>query len=114
MKKKISKFIKPNNMDSETVITILGDEEEIQSYAEANFGRKLSDIELHRFSYEALYREDDDVYPAVLELMNALVSSALKEKEVDWSSVDNMLLDQLDSKEKEECLKQHSKLIKGI
>jgi len=86
---------------------VLG-EECLQSFTKDNFGRKLSDIELHRFSNEMW--DNDEAFQALYDLMNAVVKIVTNEKDSDWSETDKLFLDRLSLEGKTECLEEHSEL----
>ena len=60
-------------------------EEEIQTFAEGNFGRKLTEIELNRIT-QAWY-EDDSVMWEKMDLLSSVIEMAT-DKESDWSVID--------------------------
>ncbi len=60
-------------------------EDEIQSFAEGNFGRKLTEIELNRIK-EAWF-EDDSVMWERMDLLSSVIEMATDE-ESDWSAID--------------------------
>ena len=99
-----------SDINPDMIITLLGGEEAIQSYAKNNFGRELSDIELHRFSYEALYREDDNVFTAMINLMHNLIEGVVKTEDSGWNLVDESFLEKLNPKEKEKHLRERSEI----
>jgi len=63
-------------------------EDEIQSFAEGNFGRKLTDVELNRIT-EAWF-EDDKVMDARMELLSSVIEM-VTDKKSDWSAIDKHL-----------------------
>ena len=101
------RFIKTDNLGAEAIVLAL-DEEYLQSFAKANFGRKLSDIELHRFSNEVW--DNDDAFQALSDLMSAVIEVITNEKENDWSKTDKLFLERLNPEDKTGCLKEHSEL----
>ncbi len=67
------------------IFSIEFDEEEIQSFAEANFDRELTEIELNRMEY---WWEDDDASWAQTELLASVIKMVM-DTELDWSEVDD-------------------------
>lgn len=68
-------FIKKNRLGPEAIVLAV-DEEKVQSFAEANFGRKLSDLELSKFSDEAW--ENDEALGGLADLMRAVIKKITK------------------------------------
>lgn len=104
---RVFRFIRKEALGPEAVVLAL-DEEYLQSFAEANFGRRLSDIELHRFSQQVW--DNDIAVSALYDLMGATVEDITKEKNINWSTTDGVFLKRLDPENKKECLKEHSEL----
>jgi len=98
------RFINVNRLGLEAIVCTIN-EEYVQSFAEANFGRRLSDIELHRFSNEVY--ENDEASHALADLMSACIKSVTNEKDMSWSDTDKLFLDTLDQGEKEDCFEEH-------
>lgn len=81
-----NQIIKPKKIIADPIINLEIDEEELQSFAEANFGRELSDLELHRI--KEYWYECEDAFFARLDFMGACIKDALNTKDTDWSGVD--------------------------
>jgi len=107
MNERIFRFIKREDLGPEAIVLIL-DEEYLQSFTEANFGRRLSDIELHRFSNEVW--GDHNAFHALGDLMRSVIEVITGGKNSDWSKTDELFLGRLNPEEKTECLKEHSEL----
>lgn len=107
MNKRTFRFIKADKLGPEAILLALG-EEYLQSFTKANFGRELSDIELYRFSNEVW--DNDDAFQALSDLMRAVIEVITDEKDSNWSKTDKLFLKRLSSKDKTECLKEHSEL----
>lgn len=110
MEKRTFRFIQADKLGPEAVVLAL-DEEYLQSFAKDNFERRLSDIELHRFSNEIW--DNDGVFQALCDLMSAVIEVIIDEKDNDWSETDKLFLDRLSPEDKTGCLKEHSKLKSG-
>ncbi len=61
-------------------------EDEIQSFSEANYGRELTEIEIHRMR-DYLW-DDDDVSWARIELMAKAIEAVMDNEGNQWKSVD--------------------------
>lgn len=72
------------------IFTIEFSEEEIQSFAETNFGRELTDIELNRIK-EAWW-DSEKVSFIRLDVLHAVIQEAMDTKNSDWSGIDNDFL----------------------
>ena len=73
-------------MNQEKIIfTVEFGEEEIQTFAEGNFGRKLTEIELNRITQ--VWYEDDSVMCEKMDLLSSVIEMAIDE-ESDWSVID--------------------------
>jgi len=107
MNKRTFRFIKADKLGPEAIVLAL-EEEYLQSFAEANFGRRLSDIELHRFSNEVW--DNKDASQALNDLMRAVIEVIADEKDSDWSKTDKLFLERLNPEDKTECLKERSEL----
>ena len=102
---RVFRFIRKEALGPEAIVLAL-DEEYLQSFAEANFGRRLSDIELHRFSQQVW---DNDIAVSTLyDLMDATIEAITKEKNINWSTTDDVFLKRLNPEDKKECLEEHS------
>ncbi len=73
-------------MQEEIILKIEYNEEEIQSFAEANFDRELTDIELNRI--REYWYEMEDVTWARMELMARAIEGALDNADSQWKGVD--------------------------
>jgi hypothetical protein len=104
---RVFRFIRKESLGPEAIVLVL-DEEYLQSFSEANFGRRLSDIELHRFSQQVW--DNDIAVSALYDLMGATVEDITKEKDTNWTQTDEIFLKRLDPEDKKECLKEHSEL----
>lgn len=60
-------------------------EDEIQTFAEANYGRELTDTELHRLDYSW---DDDGVSWSRAELMANAIECVMDNEKNEWKSVD--------------------------
>lgn len=107
MNKRTFRFIKEDKLGNEAIVLVL-DEECLQSFTKDNFRRRLSDIELHRFSNEMW--DNDEAFQSLYDLMNAVVKVVTNEEDNDWSETDKLFLGKLGSEDKTECLKEHSEL----
>jgi len=107
MNNRTFRFIKTDNLGGEAIVLAL-DEEYLQSFAEANFGRRLSDIELHRFSNEVW--DNDDAFQSLSDLMSGVIEVITDKKDSDWNKTDELFLERLSPEDKTECLKEHSEL----
>ena len=77
-------------MNQEKIIfTVEFGEEEIQTFAEGNFGRKLTEIELNRIT-QAWY-EGDSVMWEKMDLLSSVIEMATDE-ESDWGVIDLSLI----------------------
>lgn len=61
-------------------------EEEMQSFSEANYGRELTEIEIHRMK-DYLW-DDEDVFWARTELMAKAIEAVMNNDSNKWKSVD--------------------------
>ncbi len=61
-------------------------EDEIQSFSEANYGRELTEIEIHRM--KDYWWDDDDVSWARIELMAKAIEAVMDNEDNKWKSVD--------------------------
>jgi len=61
-------------------------EDEMQSFSEANYGRELTEIEIHRMK-DYLW-DDDDVSWARMELMAKAIEAVMDNEDNKWKSVD--------------------------
>lgn len=61
-------------------------EEEMQSFSEANYGRELTEIEIHRMK-DYLW-DDEDVFWARTELMAKAIEAVMNNDGNKWKSVD--------------------------
>jgi len=104
------RFINVNRLGLEAIVCIIN-EERVQSFAEANFGRKLSDIELHRFSNEVF--NNDEASHALADLMSACIKSITNEKDTNWRDTDKLFLYTLPQGEREDCSEEHLEIRKG-
>ena len=77
-------FIEPDPQKDERYLFVVY-ETFVQDFAEANFGRELTDIELNRVAQEMVYLAA--LSDIVMGFYNAAVEKALDEEE-DWSDVD--------------------------
>lgn len=75
----------PIKYEPKIIFSMEFDEEEIQSFAEANFGRELTEVELKRMQY---WYEDDDVSWKRIELLASIIRLVTDPKE-DWSGIDD-------------------------
>jgi len=107
MNKRTFRFIKADKLGPEAIVLAL-EEEYLQSFAEANFGRRLSDIELYRFSNEVW--DNEDASQALNDLMRAVIEVMADEKDSDWSKTDALFLERISPENKTECLREHSEL----
>ena len=62
-------------------------EDELQSFAEANYGRELTDIELNRMS-DYIWG-DEDVSWARMELMAKAIEAVMKNENGEWNWIDD-------------------------
>lgn len=92
MNKRTFRFIKTGRLGPEAIVLAL-DEEYLQSFAKANFKRRLSDIELHRFSNEVW--DNDNAFQALSDLMRTVIEVITGEKDSDWSKTDKLFLERL-------------------
>lgn len=60
--------------------------EDIQSFAETNFGRELTDVELNRVSMG--FWEDDMVFDLIHQVYGRLIEEAFNEIDNDWTATD--------------------------
>ena len=106
MNNRAFRFIKEKDItSSEAIVMVLG-EEMVQSFAKANFGRELSDIELNRFSVGyASWWSDTDTLDSFLHDGIEVITD---QKSGDWSKTEKLFLEKLTPKDKAECLKEHS------
>ena len=72
-------------MEEEAIFEVPFGKEEIQSFAENNFGEKLDDLELNRI--KSYWWDDEKVFAAKMDLLFAAIEMALNE-ETDWTEVD--------------------------
>jgi hypothetical protein len=61
-------------------------EDEVQSFSQANYGRELTEIEIHRMK-DYLW-DDDDVSWARIELMAKAIEAVIDNEGDKWKSVD--------------------------
>ncbi len=66
----------------ETAIT----ESEIQEWAQSNFGRKLTDIELNRI--QELWFEAEGAVDARYDLLDAVIKDAINNQNNQWEEID--------------------------
>jgi hypothetical protein len=64
----------PKIEEPEPVFSVDFYEEEIQSFAEGNFGRELTDLELYRMQY---WYEGDDTFWEKTELLACVIKMAM-------------------------------------
>ena len=72
-------------MDNNIIINLQIDEEEIQSHAEANYGRELTPLELYRI--KEYWYECEDADWERMQFMDACIRDAMNNKS-DWGAVD--------------------------
>lgn len=68
------------------IISLQIDEEEIQSFAEANFSRELTEIELYRL--KKYWYECEDAFWSKTEFMANCIEDAMNNKNKNWDFVD--------------------------
>ena len=68
------------------IINLLIGEEEIQSFAEANYGRELTEVELYRL--KEYWWECEEAFWPRTEFMANCIENAMDNKDNDWSAVD--------------------------
>ncbi len=74
-------------MEEKIIFSTAYDKEEIQSFAEANYDRELTDIELNRMS-DYIW-DDDNVSWARMELMARAIEAVKNTKDNQWKLVDD-------------------------
>lgn len=77
--------------EDRVVIEIIISEGMIQSDAEANFGRELTDVELNRVREG--YFDNDDVFFAINDIIRAAIEDALDDKNNAWGDIDKEFLE---------------------
>lgn len=80
-------FVTPDEPEDNRIIGLIY-ESEIQSFAEANFGRELTDIELNRVA-QGIW-DDGAAYSSLMDVYHSAIEYALKE--ADWSATDSHYL----------------------
>jgi len=63
--------------------------EEIQSFAEANFERELTDIELNRI--KTCFWDNENARDLLCQSFIALIEDAMNEDKNDWKAIDNLI-----------------------
>ena len=107
MKNRTFKSIK---IDSDATMWMLK-EEIVQQLAQNKIGRKLSHIELNRFSQGyTLWWGYKDVYKKLNDFIATGIKAVTDKKDNDWNDIDNSFLKELTLEEKTERLKEHSEL----
>ena len=108
MNNRAFRFVKEKDIAGSAAIVMTLGEEMLQSFAKANFGRELSDIELNRFSIGyASWSSDTN---ALDNLLHDGIKAITDEKGSHWSITDKLFLEKLNLEDKTECLKEHSEL----
>lgn len=82
-------------MEENIIFSIEFDEEEIQSFAEANFERELTEIELNRIKKH--WYEDGAAFGAKTELLGSVIEMAMNTKDYNWTRTDKDYLDRKNS-----------------
>jgi len=108
MSNRAFRFIKEKDIAGSGAIVMTLGEEMVQSFAKANFGRELSDIELNRFSigYASWWSDTE----ALDNLLHDGIKAITGEKSSDWSKTDKLFLEELSPEDKAKCLEEHSEL----
>ena len=78
-------------MQEKITFTVPFCEDDIQSFAESNFGRELTDTELNRIS--KYWWDNDDIFCEKMDLMSAAIKMATDEN-INWSSVDKEFINE--------------------
>jgi len=73
------------------VFSIVFDEEEVQSFAEANFERELTELELNRMKMH--WYEDGAAYGARTELLASAIKMAINTKDYNFERTDRDYLE---------------------
>ncbi len=80
-------------MEENIIFRIEFDEEEVQSFAEDNFERELTEVELNRIRCH--WYEDGAAYSAKTELLARAIEVAMnKDRKIDFSYTDKKYLEQ--------------------
>ena len=88
METEITKVLEEENLIN-TAIT----EHEIQSYAENNFGRELTDVELNRIA--RCWYEIEGAYAAQIDLIREAIVGAMNNEGGSWNKIDKDYLESL-------------------
>ena len=107
MPKRIFRFLRKKEAENDAAIIIL-EENLLQSFAEANYGRELSDIELNRIA--VLAWDNEKVFWWISEIMNSTIETIADEQNDNWDNIDLMFLNRLNKKERKLCLQEHKEL----
>lgn len=83
-------------MEEKIIFSIEFVEDEIQSFAEANFGRELTELELNRLKCH--WYEDDRAYWARTELLAAAIEMVTDTKKRNFDYTDKTYLASIEGK----------------
>ncbi len=61
---------------------------DIQDCAVSNFGRELTELELHRIEHS--FWDNEEAYDLSRDMLHAVIGEVLEDKDVDWTETDKI------------------------
>lgn len=83
-------------MSEKIVFSVEFGEDEVQSFAEANFGRELTDLELNRMKWH--WCETSEADWAKTELLASAIKTVMDTKKYSFDFTDRTYLESIDGK----------------